>query len=243
MNYEAQPDEKVWEKLSATLDLGVASPFARKLYEFETTPPSNTWDQVSAQLKKEANPKQGFFIRYHRPLKYTGAAAILITMAVLSSLLISKKTESEVQTNMAALPIVPKPAGPAKTTTLSGNEKPEIAAHIDPVVTRIQKFIQGKKSRRSVSAIAYSDMMSSAMEPRNALLSYTIPVGNDVVYNDGDGQAVTLPKKLFEAMGCYDHNSNCHERIKKLQQKLAATALNSDFTGVLEILKNLEENQ
>jgi hypothetical protein len=64
-----------------------------------------------------------------------------------------------------------------------------------------------------------------------------------MVYSDGDGTAMKLPKKLFDFITCVREDILCKQEMQQLQQRFASTVLTTDFTGVLEVLKTLKENQ
>jgi hypothetical protein len=63
------------------------------------------------------------------------------------------------------------------------------------------------------------------------------------MYSDGDGNVVRLPKKIFNAFACPTEDVMCKQKLQRLKEKFAASAMTADFTGVLQILKSLQENQ
>ena len=48
---------------------------------------------------------------------------------------------------------------------------------------------------------------------------------------------------MYDAITCPNKDVSCLEKIKQLQEKMAASTMFADFTGVLDILDNLGENQ
>jgi hypothetical protein len=64
-----------------------------------------------------------------------------------------------------------------------------------------------------------------------------------MIYSDGDGNAVRLPKKIFSAFACPTEDIKCKQRLQQLREKFAESAMTADFTGLLQILKSLQENQ
>jgi hypothetical protein len=52
-----------------------------------------------------------------------------------------------------------------------------------------------------------------------------------------------LPKKLFDFITCVKEDITCKQEMQQLQQRFASSVLTTDFTGVIEILKTLKENQ
>ena len=64
-----------------------------------------------------------------------------------------------------------------------------------------------------------------------------------MIYSDDDGNAIRLPKKIFSAFACPTEDLICKRRLQQLREKFAASAMTTDFNGVLQILKSLQENQ
>jgi hypothetical protein len=64
-----------------------------------------------------------------------------------------------------------------------------------------------------------------------------------MIYSDGDGNVVRLPKKLFNAFACPTGDISCKQRLQQLREKFAESAVTADFNGLLQILKSLQENQ
>ena len=98
LHYEVQPPEGVWNKIDASLEEHIPLAFIEKLYQYEEEPSPYVWENLNFQLGKPTSNKAKvvpFYVRYRKPLKYSGAVAIFIFLAVLTSLLISKKSESE----------------------------------------------------------------------------------------------------------------------------------------------------
>ncbi|MFL5810973.1 MAG: hypothetical protein ACJ749_15740 [Flavisolibacter sp.] len=81
------------------------------------------------------------------------------------------------------------------------------------------------------------------MASRTTAIDYTTPVDKYMIYSDGDGKAVRLSKKLYDDYACATDKIICKQKIKKLQEQVASAAMKSDFTGILDILNKLEENQ
>src|SRR5689334_5378902 len=97
LQFEAPPPEAAWDKIAASLDQTIPPVVSEKLYQFEESPSPGLWQKIVSQLDRTTDKAKvvPFYTRYRRPLKYSGAVAIFIFLAVLTSLLISKKTESE----------------------------------------------------------------------------------------------------------------------------------------------------
>jgi hypothetical protein len=78
---------------------------------------------------------------------------------------------------------------------------------------------------------------------RNEMISSSVSPDKYMIYSDGDGNVVRLPKKVFSAFACADQDIICKQRLQQLREKFASSAMTADFTGLLEILKSLQENQ
>ncbi|MGZ5286763.1 MAG: hypothetical protein ACXWB9_06245, partial [Flavisolibacter sp.] len=64
-----------------------------------------------------------------------------------------------------------------------------------------------------------------------------------MTYTDDEGYVSRLPKKLYDIFECATRELICRQKISDLQSRVASSAVSSDFTGVLEMLRNLQENQ
>jgi hypothetical protein len=78
---------------------------------------------------------------------------------------------------------------------------------------------------------------------RTNAIDYSSTDDKYMIYSDGDGNAMRLPKKLYDAFACNTDRITCKQKLKKLQEQVAASAMKTDFTGILDMLNNLQENQ
>ncbi|MBD0331065.1 MAG: hypothetical protein ICV66_00260 [Chitinophagaceae bacterium] len=96
-NYEVEPPPSAWHSIEAALDDNAVS-LSEKLYEFEEQPNPQVWEKINAALG-EGNSKKGqvipFYKLYGRPLKYGGSIAIFVVIAMVVSLFINKRAESD----------------------------------------------------------------------------------------------------------------------------------------------------
>ena len=108
----------------------------------------------------------------------------------------------------------------------------------------VSSFRPVKKQRpvEEQEPVAMLDFLPTA-SIKNDMIAYQASVDNYMIYTDEDGHAMKLPKKLYEAFECATREIACSRKIKDLQQRVASSAVSSDFTGVLEMLRNLQENQ
>jgi hypothetical protein len=240
-HYEATPPEKVWDEVAAALDSGIDHAFTRRLQEFEATPPPSAWTRIEKQLSQtdRDTPVIPFFKKYRRPLKIVGAAAAILFLAVITSLLlVSKKSVSE--TPMEAARVDKPPV--AGDSPIIEKEKPEVVTTLATVAGTVSKEpIRTKAKAATQKAVMASRYTSSAetVQPIN----YHSYSDKYMMYSDGNGHSVRLPKKIYDFFVCPEHDLPCRDRLKGLQQKIAASALSPGFTGMLDMIQNLQENK
>ena len=250
-NYEVQPPAKAWDEIESALDNGINTNFADKLYSFEQKPPHTTWQKISSQLgqySKEAARVVPFFKRYSKPLKYSTAVAAFVILAILTSLFISKKTVSESIVNTSLPSIENKSA--ESPEVIQNNQSPQQisiarlntqkrAGHIRLSSMKSNTWLGPETSLKSTASV-------EKVVPQYAERTNAIDYSSDekyMIYSDGDGNAVRLPKKLFDAFACNTDRVKCKQKLKKLQEQVAASAMKTDFTGILDMLNKLQENQ
>jgi hypothetical protein len=247
LQYEFQPPEGVWDKIAASLDQNISPAVSEKLYQFEESPSPAVWQKIISTLDTVTEKAKvvPFYTRYRRPLKYSGAVAIFIFLAVLTSLLISKKTESELPAEGL---VINQQATKKDTVTILRDSK-----EANPVTPTIEKnhsepsIAKAKVSKTRKSSTANSIALAEDLLPKQAqrtsMIGSSFNADNYMIYSDGDGNAVRLPKKLFSAFACPTDNIDCKQRLQRLREKFAESAMTADFTGLLQILKSLQENQ
>jgi hypothetical protein len=111
---------------------------------------------------------------------------------------------------------------------------------------KIQAPIKRKPTSLSPTLLGITsttDNLVPKIAKRNTVIAFNEDDEKYMAYSREDGNAVKLPKKMFDALTCPTKDVGCLQRIKQLQEKIAASALFADFTGVLDILNNLGENQ
>jgi hypothetical protein len=247
-NYEAPPPEGAWNNIAASLDENVSLILSEKLYQYEETPSSIVWQNISSQLDNSVSEQAKvvpFYIQYRRPLKYSGAVAIFIFLAVVTSLFISKKTESEVP-----------PQGISNATTQKDTSKPlsNVSEENHPLaqlseknkpeylITKSKVSIIRQEEDQTSSPSSFESFLPQQAE-KNEMVSSSVSSDKYMMYSDGDGNVVRLPKKIFNAFACPTEDVMCKQKLQRLKEKFAASAMTADFTGVLQILKSLQENQ
>jgi len=246
LHYEAPPPEGVWDKIAASLDKNISLALSEKLYQYEEEPSPIVWQNISSQLDNSIKLKAKvvpFYVRHRRPLKYSGAVAIFIFLAVLTSLFISKKTESELPSQEVPNTAVKKDSSKSSDTSKEDNAVAQL-----PKKGRREYLIAKSKVTR-IRQEEYQNYNSSLesflpqQAEKNEIAGSSIPADKYMMYSDGDGNVVRLPKKIFNAFACPTDDVTCKQRLQQLKEKFAQSAMTADFTGLLQILKSLQENQ
>lgn len=251
-HYAPEPPQKVWETIAGLLDEKMDAGFPKKLYDFEASPSPLAWDKINARLGVPAPAKVVPFFQKHKKLvQYAAAAAIVFFLAITTLLLIENNNGSALTaTTPATVPnhqrnIAPK-ASPGQKPAPESNS---LLASARPD-TDYQKNTEEKKNpynklqaQTKLGAIIPRWTFMPKVAEAKQTVSSDSPVEKYMVYSDGDGNAMKLPKKLFDFITCVKEDILCKQEMQQLQQKVASAVLTTDFTGVLEVLKNLKENQ
>ena len=246
LNYAPEPPAESWNRISSALDEGAAS-LAGKLYSFEADPPPHIWDSINEKLHKDrkAGKLVIFYPPYRKAVQYSAAAMLLIALSFTASLMVGKKTES------ANLVVVneKKVSSPSGNNTGVSNDSAEPSLALANEVD-VSGYPSGKKAfqyrlkpRLNLGSIAFARTFIPPRAEEKTTITANTPQEKYMVYSDGKGHAMKVPKKLFEFMACVQEELLCKQQMQALQQKLAETSLTADFTGVLELLQNLQENQ
>jgi hypothetical protein len=252
--YAPEPPVNTWEAIAKALDEAPqATSFVKSLYEYEETPPMDTWSRISAALDMTTGAKVIPFPKSNRrTVQYVAAAVILLAFALGAGLMIGNRTITPSITSSNAALNIPadteaKKVDPQNDVAVSpGLPSPSLLENADPIQS------SHKENRSIISRIRPSTQLGNVLLaanfiPKTAEGKQTVsnyPASDKyMVYSDNEGNAMKLPKKLFDFITCVREDVLCKEQMLELQEKLASTSLNTDFTGVLEILKNLKENQ
>lgn len=248
LRYEVQPPDGVWNKIAASLDENVSFTLSKKLDQYKEEPSRSVWQNISSQLDHSVFEKAKvvpFYVRYRKPLKYSGAVAIFIFLAVLTSLFVSRKTESD---------LPPRGIANVNTTKKNTSKPSEISKGNNTVAQSTEKNKPEHRITKSkASGVRQEELHNPAFLPfenffpqqaeRNKIISSSVSSDKYMIYSDGNGNVVRLPKKIFNAFACPADDVICKQRLRQLKEKFAASAMTTDFTGLLQILKSLQENQ
>lgn len=252
LQYAPKPPEKIWEAIAGSLDETFSPSLSEKLYQFEQTPPAEVWDNIHTQLTTpETAPVKRLPNKHQIALRYIAAAAILLFIAIGILLLVGRRTGSsdlskiEYTNQNQRLNSGSATADAKKPSENNGLSLTSIYASKNgyhrnsSAEERLQNKMQPKMHLGSV-------VVSKSFIPRIAEAKQTVANNGSaekyMVYSDGNGHVIKMSKKLFDFIACVKEDIMCQQQMESLQQKFAST-VNTDFTGVLEMLKNLKENQ
>ena len=250
--FEVQPPEGVWNRVANALDDIVLAHTGEMLANIEVEPNKDVWNTIQRQLDGARPAKViPFHKKYARPLKYGSAVAIFAIIALVTNLLISKRTVSETPAESMA----------KKVEAMPGNQPPHNDSNAavddqrDLAVVNTINYTVNHKNRPQfnrkpatlqptlLGITSPTDNLVPKIAKRSTIIAFNQNDDKYMAYSMEDGQAVKLPKKMFDALTCPTKDVSCLQKIKQIQEKIAASALIADFTGVLDILNNLGENQ
>ena len=242
-NYHAQPPAKVWDKIAFELDNQSEKPLPEKLANYELEPPPFVWDNIAALLNEEVVLVVPFKKRFSKPFKYSTAAASLIALAVLVSLLINKKSVSGVafapriqQNTSTVAPPAPLELTDSLTKVNNYNRKNDIV------------FVHNKKKSANQALSIHANSFTTLEKRTDKILLHNYQIEKTdlldryIIFSKTPGEAFRLSKKLFDLFACSDDDENCKHNIQVMQQKLATSSVMAatDFPGVLDLLQNIE---
>ncbi|GAC1423395.1 MAG: hypothetical protein NVS1B13_23110 [Flavisolibacter sp.] len=237
LDYEVRPPEGIWGKIVASIEKNPTL----KLQRFEIKPSIALWSRIREVLDRQevVNKPIPFYQRYTKPLHYSGAMAAFIIVTLVVTLLLGKRTKSETAPSLNFQNQESNLAGGASDSSVAFNKTPPMA---------LVPFSRKSSPFRHI-ATEQMDFLAKLKKgfPAKALASRAHADGlyaaHYLIFSDDSGKALRLPKKLYEIFAAMPTNQNLQMEVRKLQERAASIALTSDFTGVLDILNNLSQNQ
>lgn len=225
--FSADPPAGAWDKIASALE--TEGSFAQRLFAYEEAPPATSWQQIEKDL--DTLPEAAKVIplrkRFTRPMRYIAAASIL-AIALVTITLTTERTEAGAlgpDGTTVAPATVNIPASTSTTTSTAQQDFTE--------TTEAQRNTDGR-SPGSQENRSTGRKRSFNTSPINA-------VRNDYVsYSDGSGKVMKVARKMETYINCKDGDWQCKQRLQELRQKMAAKAMTTDFTGILEMLQQLQ---
>lgn len=250
LQYAPEPPLKVWDEIAKSLDAATPA-LSEKLYQFEVTPPASIWDNINNKLNdNQPATIVPFFQKYKTVLRYSAAAAIL-TFIVVTAVFFNQKKETG---NMANIPAKQQSKKNNANTgasisdlergnTLLAEAKDDKNNALKNSFAEKQNLLHHLPPQTQLGSVEFEKNFIPVTAEGKKTVDAVTAVEKYMVYSDDDGNAMKLPKKLFDFISCAKENILCKEEMQQLQEKFAAADFSNDFTGVLEMLKNLKENQ
>jgi hypothetical protein len=231
--FSAEPPAKAWDKIASALD--AEESFAPRLYAYEEAPPAANWKKIEQALTAETEEAKVIppHRRLSKPIRYIAAASIIAIILVTVTLTTERTEAGALETDgRTAVPSanIPVTAG----TNSSGNRNnagQPLNTNESAIEDNNQNSLAGSQTQRPTSL---AGKRSFSTTPINALQN------NYVTYSDGNGKVMRVSRKMETYINCQDSDRQCKQRLKELRQKMAAKAMTTDFTGILEMLQQLQ---
>ncbi len=221
-HYEVNPPETTWDKINSSMNEEITG--MDKLYNFEQEPSSIVWSKLSNQLDGDTSGSKvySFFKRYHKSLRYLGAASIIGILAIAIALFVNKDAVSD---ELVYQPVI------ENTNAQSLNLKDDLENNIERTNNQNQAILPNSVDTQSLNSNSFT---------KN---SRYLTVANQ------KGNSVRLSQKALRVFNCAENitavnNSRCKENIQLLQQKMATSLVSpsGDFAGLIDMIKRLDEN-
>lgn len=222
--FTAEPPKGVWEKIANVLD--EHQPFAQRLLQYEEPPPAASWNKIEKDLAASVPAKVvPFTVRFKRPLRYAAAACFLAVILVTITLTVRRTEAGAID--------------PGSNTTVPTNMASAPSGQKSNTAQAIASSERNKAKNNTDRSTTDSTISSADDKAPGQNLIYS-SLNEYVFFNDGDGKRRRVSKKLVNLVRCGDSDVACQQRLKQLRQRLAANAMTTDFTGILEMMRQLQ---
>ena len=244
-DYHAQPSDRVWDEINIALETKGNKTLSEKLYKYEVKPPASAWDNIFALLEETQAPVVPMGRPFSKRTKYLSAAASIIAIAIVTSIVLNKRTSADsvempVVKQTEHMPSFPQPS-PDQQDALVEN-KTNASGQLS--------LSSDKKSNRTRTHKIPLETYSSDSNDKNIddrVLQNNYPLQDPeyldryIVFSTASGEAFRLSKKLLDLFACSSSDVDCRQNIMDIQEKLAdpSVAVGGDFPGVLAILQNM----
>lgn len=228
--FTAPPPKEAWNKIAAALD--AAPSFAQKLQQYKEAPPAGCWPAIEQGLNEPAATVVPFSARFKKTLRYVAAASLLATIALTLTLTL-RRTE----------------AGPAQAGKDATGSFTQEAAAYQPTGTlpkdSARDVLTATPPQTAPDALTKNipPVAGLPIQKKRRVTQATIaplPAGSRyVLFRDGDGQVRKISKKLADFIHC--QNDDCRQHLKEVRQKMASEAMMTDFTSLLELVRQLQQ--
>ena len=253
LQYAPEPPAKVWDGISKILDENLPGDLADRLQNFETLPPAGTWNKIEDKLA--SSPAQNSKTKFFTFSRMASAAAVIL-IATASIIYwyrdpetpgaVSSDPSVTIHTQNQPAPVIPN----STRDTEEVNKDEDLLAIVDQPAKKEDKNMAVSRPRPAKqnhvhyaanSYVAHSFIPAQAEQKAVAVSSY--PLDKYMVYSDDDGNAMRLSKKLVELISCVKEEVVCAEQVQQMQYKIANYLTTNDFSGLMEMLRNMKENK
>lgn len=252
--FAPDPPDGAWDRIAEAVATDPLYRTSERLLHFEAAPPPQAWEKISAALNAPVRKARVINLlsrKYRRPT--LAAAAVLLVVGSLGYVFYlsgSAVTKTPHATPSYKTQSMLPPLVPDNFPQKHANVAQATARPLSRSIGRPSRFAPRMRQlllRIIPKGVQMNGIVAKPLAPENAA-SRRMPIADNrhdefMVYTDSNGRSVLLPKKLFPYMHCADEDVDCKRRLQQLQQKLSVGAAGADFTGVLEILSQLQENQ
>jgi hypothetical protein len=245
IRFEAVPPAGVWDKIAEALDEGQL--FSERLYNYTEIPGTINWRKIEEGLDIEAHPAKTipFTTRFRNPIRYVAAASIIGIIAIATTLLMKRTEAGALQAGSKTTVPVKEPVTPPpnQNSVVQNNTvaviTPVVKVKVQQQPTFKRRLLNILQPQKFLASVAVAGRFLPQKVSKEALFNNTL-LNSYMVFSDGTGMAMRLPKKLFPMVQCNEGDGSCLQRIKSLQKKLSTASLTSDFTSVLEMLRQIQ---
>lgn len=228
--FEATPPKDAWLAIEERLD-DASSTLQERLYDYEAAPPFSAWNEIATTLGKHSTNKAATTPIYQTKwFRLATAAAILGLIALgIFNFGINRPTATIAKQQPVLKQVQPLSTSPKATPATSTTN-----THKEPVkaITPIKE--------ESISVPA-----STSPKENTAIITKHYKV-----VAKEDGQIVRLSQKAYAVFDCAvkgaaQKSSTCKENIQTMQAKMASSLVtpSTDFAGLIDMIKTLEENK
>lgn len=231
--FSPTPPEGVWNKIAAALD--EEGTYAERLFQYEEVPPLSAWTAIEKNLEEPATVKVvPFTKRFSTPLRYAAVACFIAVILITITLTVKRTEAGAIQANSNTTVPTEKPVATSTPAPVTGEDTKQVKNRRSEQATASSNTKAIKPARTTTaSAIAERKTTLPAKAAYPASKTY-------VTFSDGDGKLRKVSKKMAGFIQCSNDDAACKQRLQRLRQKMAASVITTDFTGVLEMLRQLQ---
>lgn len=228
--FRATPPEGAWNEIVQALD--AETPSGRRLHNYEEMPSATNWQRIEDALQNSVPAKVvPFTRRFRKPMRYIAVACFIAVVLVTITLTV-RRTEA------GAL----EPTGRTTSNTIvSPANRSTSPSHLPTQpATNTTTETQSGAGPQHAKGTSPGTANSPTATSETAGVNYA-SLNEYEFFSDDDGNVRRISKKMAGFIHCKDGDSGCKQRLQFLRQKLATKAITTDFTGILDMLQQLQQ--